>query len=92
MGQFLGFSHDHSSLVMNARNLQTGYIIFLFHVVFDDLFQAIFSLGDNDMVYDYAYDCDSVGPKVVETDPDPSTPVIVSEEDQYNHCKDPFTP
>ena len=41
MGQFLGFSDDHSSLVANVRYLRTGYVIHQCHVVFDDLFQTL---------------------------------------------------
>ena len=52
MDQFLGFSGDNSSLVMNVRNLRTGYVSPQFHVVFDDLFHTNFSSGDNDIVID----------------------------------------
>ena len=52
MGQFLGFSDDHSSLVAHVRNLRTSYISPQFHVVFDDLFQTVFSLGYNNIVVD----------------------------------------
>ncbi len=36
MGQFLGFSDEHSSLVSNVRNLRTGYISPQYHLLFDD--------------------------------------------------------
>ena len=39
-------------MVAKVRNLRTSYIDSQFHVVFNDLFQIIFSLGDNDMVID----------------------------------------
>ena len=52
MGQFLGFSDDHLSLVVNVRNLRTSYFNPQFHIVFDDLFQIIFSFGDNDIILD----------------------------------------
>ena len=52
MGQFLGFSDDHSSLVVNVRNLRTGYVCLQFHIVFDDLFQTVFSSCDNDIIVD----------------------------------------
>ena len=42
------------------------------------------------LVDNYAHDCDSVNPNVVEPDPDSSPPVCASELDQYNHCYDPF--
>ena len=33
LGQFVGFSDEHSSLVANVWHLTTGYISPLFHVV-----------------------------------------------------------
>ena len=50
MDQFLGISDDHSSLVTHDRSLRTVYVIPKFLVVFDELFQIVFSLGDNDML------------------------------------------
>ena len=41
MGQFLGFSDEHYSLVENVSNLSTGYISPQFHLVFDDLFETV---------------------------------------------------
>ena len=52
MGQFLGFSDTHSSLVANVRHLSTGHISPQFHLVFDDLFETVFCEGDNDVVID----------------------------------------
>ena len=52
MGQFLGFSNKHSSLVANVRNLSTGYISPQFHLVFDDLFETVVCLGEDDIVFD----------------------------------------
>jgi hypothetical protein len=52
LGQFLGFSDEHSSLVANVRNLSTGFVSPQYHVVFDDLFQTVFRSGDNDPVVD----------------------------------------
>ena len=52
MGQFLGFSDEHSSLVANVRNLSTGYISPQCHLVFDDLFETDVCKGDNDNVVD----------------------------------------
>ena len=41
MGQFLGFSDEHSSLVARVRNLGTNFVSPQFHVVFDDMFSTI---------------------------------------------------
>ena len=43
LGQFLGFSDEHSSLVGRVRNLTTNYVSPQYHVVYDDLFQTIFN-------------------------------------------------
>ena len=43
MGQFLGFSDEHSTLVARVRNLSTNYVSPQFHVVFDDLFSSIYN-------------------------------------------------
>ncbi len=48
MGQFVEFSDEHSSLVANVRHLTTGYISPQFHVVFDDLFEAVNCIGVDD--------------------------------------------
>ncbi|KAL7485377.1 hypothetical protein ACHAW6_010970 [Cyclotella cf. meneghiniana] len=45
MGQFLGFSCQHSSTVALVRNLQMGYISTQCHVVFDDKFNTVFHTG-----------------------------------------------
>ena len=42
MGQFLGFSKQHSSLVALVRNLHTNYVSPQYHLVFDDKFDTIF--------------------------------------------------
>ena len=52
VGQFLGYSDEHSSLVANVRHLSTGYVSPQFHVVFDDLFETVIRSGDNDAVID----------------------------------------
>ena len=52
LGQFLGFSDEHSSLVANVQNLSTGFVSPQDHVVFDDMFQTVYSSGDNDVVVD----------------------------------------
>ena len=41
LGQFLGFSDEHSFLVANVRHLRTGYISPHFHLAFDDLFETV---------------------------------------------------
>ena len=45
MGQFLGFSREHSSTVALVRNLHTGYVSPQYHLVFDDNFQTVFHDG-----------------------------------------------
>ena len=50
VGQFLGYSDEHSSLVANVRHLSTGHVSPQFHVVFDDLFETVIRNGDNDAV------------------------------------------
>ena len=45
MGQFLGFSRQHSSTVAMVQNLHTGYVSPQYHVVFDDNFQTVFHDG-----------------------------------------------
>ena len=50
LGQFLGYSDSHSSLVANIRHLTTGYVSPQYHVVYDDLFQTVFSTGPTDVV------------------------------------------
>jgi hypothetical protein len=45
MGQFLGFSNEHSSTVALVRNLHTGYVSPQYHVVFDDRFETVVSDG-----------------------------------------------
>ena len=42
MGQFLGFSKEHSSTVALVRNLHTGYVSPQYHMVFDDKFETVF--------------------------------------------------
>ena len=52
MGQFLGFSNEHLSLVANVQNLSTDYISLQYHLVFDDLFETVICQGENDNVVD----------------------------------------
>ena len=48
MGQFLGFSEEHSSLVGTVRNLTTGYISPQFHLVYDDLYETVIRTKDDE--------------------------------------------
>jgi hypothetical protein len=50
VGQFWGYSDEHSSLVANVRHLSTGYVSPQFQVAFDDLFETVVRNGDNDAV------------------------------------------
>jgi len=50
LGQFVGFSNEHLSLVANAWHLTTGYISPQFHVVSDDLFETVNCTGADDRV------------------------------------------
>jgi hypothetical protein len=50
VGQFLGYSDEHLSLVANRWHSSTGHVSPQFHVVFDDLFETVICNGDNDAV------------------------------------------
>jgi hypothetical protein len=50
LGQFVGFSDEHSSMVANVRHLTTGYISPQFHVIFDDLFETVNRTSVDDQV------------------------------------------
>ncbi len=50
LGQFVGFSDEHSSLVANVWHLTTGYISPHFHIVFDNLFETVNCKGVDDCV------------------------------------------
>ncbi len=50
LGQFVGFSDEHSSLVANVWHLTTGYISPQFHVIFDGLFEIVNCIGVDDCV------------------------------------------
>jgi hypothetical protein len=52
LSQFLGYSDEHSSLVANVRHLGMGYVSPQSHVVFDDLFETVFSSGSDDDLVD----------------------------------------
>jgi hypothetical protein len=50
MGQFVGFTDEHSSLVANDRHLTTNFISPQFHLVFDDLFETVNRIGVDDLI------------------------------------------
>jgi hypothetical protein len=53
LGQFVGFSEEHSSLVANVRHLSTGHISPQYHCVFDNLFETVYaSATDKTALYD----------------------------------------
>ena len=52
LGQFLGYSDEHSSLVANGRHLGTGYVSPQYHVVFDDSFETLSSSDSNNALVD----------------------------------------
>ena len=43
---------EHSSLVANVRHLKTGYVSPHYHVVYDDLFETVFSSGSDNALVD----------------------------------------
>ena len=45
-GLVLAFLDDHSSLEESVKYLRTGYASSQNHVIFDDIFQTIFSSGE----------------------------------------------
>ena len=52
MGQFIGLSEKHSTLVATVQKLKTGYISPQYNIVFDDLFETTFHRGKNNPVID----------------------------------------
>ena len=52
LGQLLGYLDEHSSLVANVWHLKTGYVSPQYHVVFDNLFETVFSSGANNALID----------------------------------------
>jgi hypothetical protein len=53
MGQFVGFSDEHSSLMANVCHLSTNFISPQFHVVFNDLFKTVNRIGVDEPVIEY---------------------------------------
>ncbi len=45
MGQFIGFSDEHYTLVANVHHLSTNFISPQFQVVFNDLFETVNRIG-----------------------------------------------
>ncbi len=52
LSQFLGYLDKHSPLVAMVIHLGTGYLSPQYHVVFDDLFETVFSSGSNNVLVD----------------------------------------
>ena len=52
LGQFLGFSQQHLTLVANVRHLTTGYVSPQYHCVFDDLFTTVYGVDKPNDVMD----------------------------------------
>ena len=50
--QLICFPDKYFLLVANVCHLKTGYISPQYHVVFDNMFQTVFSLGDNNVAID----------------------------------------
>ena len=48
LGQFIGFLEHHSSLIASILHINTGQISPQYHVVFDELFETVYSTGEND--------------------------------------------
>ena len=46
LGQFLGFSEQHSSIIANVHNPKTGHISPQYHVFFDNLFETVYITGE----------------------------------------------
>ncbi len=54
ISKFSGFSDTYSSLVVNVPHLSTGYVSPQYHLVFDDLFETVFSTGNNTLIMIFA--------------------------------------
>ncbi|KAL7485583.1 hypothetical protein ACHAW6_011177 [Cyclotella cf. meneghiniana] len=52
MGRFLGFSHEHLSMVAMVRNLHMGFVSPYYQVVSDDNFQTVFNDGKTSEEFD----------------------------------------
>ncbi len=99
-GQFLGFSDSHSSLVANVCHLSMGYMSPQYHLIFDDLFQTVFSSGNDallDDFYNHLFDsnCDfySYDDEIILDDPlvcypHPLEGVCLSEPERQDCCRE----
>lgn len=56
LAQFMGFSEQHSSLVVLVRNLETGFVSPQFHVIFYDKFETVFSAGFDQAMEDAIFE------------------------------------
>ena len=58
----MGFLKENYSLVASVINLSTGSVIPQYNIVFDDLFQNLFSSQENkwfqDTIYSHLFDSD----------------------------------
>jgi len=53
LGQYLGFSDEHSSLVANVRHLTTGCVSPQYHCIFGGMFETVYAAkADNWTLYD----------------------------------------
>ena len=76
MGQFLGYSDEHSTLVARVRHLQTNHVSPQFHVVFDDMFSTIYNdtrVDDDaiEAIFNKLFDNDMCKERYDVDDPDP---------------------
>ena len=46
------FSYYHYLLIANLRNFHSGSVSLQYHIVFDDIFQILSSVGGNGIVVD----------------------------------------
>ena len=52
LGQFIGFSHQNSSLIAKVLHIKTINISLQHHVVFDDLFETVYNTEESDPTVD----------------------------------------
>ncbi len=52
LGQYLNFCDKYSSLMANVCHLSTVYVSPQYHLVFDDLFETVFSTGNDTLIDD----------------------------------------
>ncbi len=100
LGQFLGFSDSHSSLVVNIHHLSTGYVSPQYHLVFDNLFEMIFSTGNDALLDDicnhlfdsncnfYLYDDEITSDDPLVYHPPPLDDIWLSEPERWARCRE----